>query len=129
VCDGIVCAQRKNYAGAKAKFLTAAKHDPADPAGNAELALLLAKCPKDELRDAAGAVEAAAAACRATEWSNWWCLDVLATAYAASGDFDRAAGCLQRAKQAGPADVQPFLDERLACCKRKQVPTAAVGEL
>jgi tetratricopeptide (TPR) repeat protein len=129
VCDGIVCAQRKNYAGAKAKFLTAAKHDPADPAGNAELALLLDKCPKDELRDAAGAVEAAAAACRATEWSNWWCLDVLATAYAASGDFDRAAGCLQRAKQAGPADVQPFLDERLACCKRKQVPTAAVGEL
>jgi tetratricopeptide (TPR) repeat protein len=129
VCDGIVCAQRKNYAGAKAKFLTAAKHDPADPAGNAELALLLATCPKDELRDTAGAVEAATAACRATEWSNWWCLDVLATAYAANGDFERAAGCLQRAKQAGPADVQPFLDERLACYKRKQVPTAAVGEL
>jgi len=129
VCDGVVCAKRRNYAGAKAKFLTAARHDHADASGNAELALLLVTCPKEELRDAAAAVEAATTACRATQWSNWWCLDVLATAYAANGDFERAVGCLQRAKQAGPADVQALLDERLACCKKKQVPTAAVGEL
>lgn len=129
VCDGIVCSNRRNYEGARTRFGAAAKHDPANPAGQAELALLLVTFPKTEKHDAGSAVEAATAACQATAWSHWWCLDVLALAYAANGDFDRAVGCVHRAKQAAPADVQPFLDERIASYKKKQVPTATVGDL
>jgi tetratricopeptide (TPR) repeat protein len=129
ICDGMVCARRRNYEGAKSRFRTAAKRDRNDPTGNAQLALLLATCPKGALRDPASAIETATAACVATAWSHWWCLDVLALSYAASGDFDRAVGCIHRAKQTAPADVQSFLDERIASYQNKQVPSVTVGDL
>ncbi len=129
LCDGMVCVRRRNYDAAKARFRTAAKRDRNDPAGNAQLALLLATCPKGALRDPASAIETATAACQATAWSHWWCLDVLAHSYAASGDFDRAVGCIQRAKQTAPADVQQLLDERIASYQKNQVPSVTVGDL
>jgi hypothetical protein len=53
----------------------------------------------------------------------------LSLTYAASGDFERAVGCANRAKEAAPSDVQSLLDERIASYKKKQVPGAAVGDL
>jgi Flp pilus assembly protein TadD len=129
VCEGIIYSKHKNYGAARSKFRSAAKHDASDPAAHAELALLLVAHPDPKMHDATSAVEAATAACKATAWSHWWCLDVLAISYAASGDFDRAVGCVRRAKQAGPPDVQQLLDERIASYQKKQVPTVAVGEL
>jgi tetratricopeptide (TPR) repeat protein len=129
VCEGIVCVNRRNYEGAKAKFRSAAKHDPANPAGQAELALLLIAYPDSKEQESASAVDAATEACKATSWSHWWCLDVLAAAYAAGGDFNRAIGCINRAKQAGPPEVQQLLDEHLAGYKKKQVPALTVGNL
>jgi tetratricopeptide (TPR) repeat protein len=129
VCEGIISANHHIYDRARNKFGAAAKHDPSDPAGPAELALLLLTYPKTELRDPASAVEAATAACKATSWNHWWCLDVLSISYAATGDFDRAIGCTQRAKRAAPSDVQQHLDERIASYKKKEVPSAAVGDL
>jgi tetratricopeptide (TPR) repeat protein len=129
VCEGIVCVKRRNYEGAKSKFRSAAKHDPANPAGQGELALLLVTYPDSKEQESASAVNAATEACKATSWSHWWCLDVLAAAYAASGDFDRAIGCVNRAKQAGPPEVQQLLDEHLSGYKKKQVPALTVGNL
>ena len=129
VCEGIVCVKRRNYEGAKSKFRSAAKHDPANPAGQAELALFLVTYPDAKEQEPASAVDAATEACKATSWSHWWCLDVLAAAYAAGGDFDRAIGCINRAKQAGPPEVQQLLDEHLAGYKKKQVPALSVGNL
>src|ERR1700733_272163 len=129
VCEGIISSWHQNLEGAKTKFGAATKHDASDPAGQAQLALLLMTFPKSELRDPAAAVEAATAACKTTSWNQWWCLDVLSLAYAASGDFERAVGCANRAKEAAPSDVQSLLDERIASYKKKQVPGAAVGDL
>jgi tetratricopeptide (TPR) repeat protein len=129
VCDGIISAWHKNLNGAKSKLGAAAKHDPSDPTAPGELALLLISYPKSELRDPAAAVEAATAACKAASWNDWWSLDVLAVCYAASGDFDRAVACTNRAKEAAPDEVQPFLDEHLASYKKKQVPSVAVGAI
>jgi Tfp pilus assembly protein PilF len=129
VCEGIISANHHNYDGARAKFGAAAKRDPSDPTAQTELALLLISHPKTELRDPAGAVEAATSACKATSWNQWTCLDALSLSYAASGDFDRAVGCVHRAKQAAPADAQQLLDERIASYKKKEVPTAVVGNL
>jgi tetratricopeptide (TPR) repeat protein len=129
VCEGIISANHHNYEGARAKFDAAAKRDPSDPTAQTELALLLISHPKADLRNPAGSVEAATAACKATSWNQWTCLDALSLSYAASGDFDRAVGCVHRAKQAAPADAQQLLDERIASYKKKEVPTAVVGNL
>jgi tetratricopeptide (TPR) repeat protein len=129
VCEGIISVTHHNFDGARNKFGLATKDDPAEPAGEAELALLLITHPKAERRDPVAAVEAATAACKATSWNQWWCLDVLAISYAALGDFDRAVGCTHRAKEAAPNDVQQLLDERIANYKNKHVPSAVVGEL
>jgi tetratricopeptide (TPR) repeat protein len=129
VCEGIISARHHNFDGARTKFGLATKDDPAEPAGEAELALSLITHPKTERRDPVAAVEAATAACKATSWNQWWCLDVLAISYAALGDFDRAVGCTHRAKEAAPNDVQQLLDERIVGYKNKQVPTGVVGDL
>jgi Flp pilus assembly protein TadD len=129
VCEGIISSRHGNFDGAKNKFESATKHDPADPAGQTELALLFLTSSKPEKRDAASAIKAATAACEATSYSQWYCLDVLALAYAASGDFERATGCIHRAKQAAPDDVQKLLDEQIANYEKKQVPSAGVGDL
>jgi tetratricopeptide (TPR) repeat protein len=129
VCDGIVQAEHHNFEAARQKFVAAAKHDPTDPTAQTELALLYLTFPKSEKRNPAAAVEAATAACRTASWNQWWCLDVLGIAYAASGDFDRAAACALRAKEAAPDNMQPLLDERIAAYKNKQVPSVAIGEI
>lgn len=129
VCEGIIASRHGNFDGARNKFESATKHDPADPAGQTELALLFLTSSKTEKRDADLAIKAATAACEATSYSQWYCLDVLALAYAASGDFDRAVGCMHRAKQAAPDDVQKLLDDQIASYEKKQVPSAVVGDL
>ncbi|HEV7999609.1 MAG TPA: hypothetical protein VGP63_07005 [Planctomycetaceae bacterium] len=129
VCEGIISSRHGNFDGAKNKFESSTKRDPSDPAGQTELALLYLTSTKPEKRDPASAVEAATAACKATSWNQWYCLDVLALSYAAKGDFDRAVGCLHRAKQAAPDDFQQLLDEQIAGCEKKQPPSAVVGDL
>jgi tetratricopeptide (TPR) repeat protein len=118
-----------NFETARLKFNAATKHEPADPTAQAELALLYVSFPKTEKRDPAAAVEAATAACKAAAWNQWWCLDVLGIAYAASGDFDRAAACARRAKEVAPNDIQSLLDERIGAYKNKQLPALTVGEI
>lgn len=129
VCEGIVAAEHKNFETARMKFVAAAKHDPTDPTAQTQLALLYLTFPQSEKRNPAAAVEAATAACRTASWNQWRCLDVLGIAYAASGDFDRAAACTQRAKVAAPENMQPLLDERIAAYKNKQIPAVAIGEI
>ncbi len=62
-------------------------------------------------------------------WGSWWCLDVLAICYAAGGDLERATGCIRAGQNGRAAEVQSLLDERIATFKRKEVPTASVGDL
>jgi len=75
--------------------LATVDHMKAEPL--TKLAFFLATCPKVELRNGPVAVELAGKACEATRFSNPEMLDVLAAAYAASGDFDQAVQTEKRA--------------------------------
>ena len=53
-------------------------------------------------------------ACESTGWTDWACVDTLAMAYAAMGDFQTA---LQRAKQAeriAPPENRAAVQQRIA---------------
>jgi len=54
------------------------------------LALLLASCPNDKLRDGASAIEYATAACELSHWKNGNDLAILAAAFAEVGDWEMA---------------------------------------
>jgi Zn-dependent protease len=57
---------------------------------NNNLALLLAACPIESLRNGAEAVQRATRACQATAWNDPNCLGTLAAAHAEAGDFGQA---------------------------------------
>jgi len=54
------------------------------------LRLFSVRCPRDDLRSGARAVEEARVACELTEWNMSYCLGTLAAAYAEAGDFGEA---------------------------------------
>jgi tetratricopeptide (TPR) repeat protein len=73
-----------------ADYTTAAELDPSEPSSYASPAWTRATCPVEACRDGKKAVELARYACGLSQWKDSWCLDVLAAAYAESGDFDSA---------------------------------------
>jgi Flp pilus assembly protein TadD len=82
--------------GALAAYREALRLDPNYPVAHNNLAWLLAVGP-DGVRDGERAVAHATRACELTAWKEPNCLDTLAAAYAAAGDFDRAIEYQQKA--------------------------------
>ncbi len=78
------------YDEAIADFDAAIQVEPKDPDPRRELAWLRATCVKDQYRDAAAAVRIATTACQLSDWKDALCVNVLAAAYAESGDFGQA---------------------------------------
>jgi tetratricopeptide (TPR) repeat protein len=67
-----------------------------------EIASFYANCPDTSLRDSKKAIEFASIACEMTHWRNPDYLETLATAYAASGDYQTAMKWLQKSLQPTP---------------------------
>jgi len=74
-----------------------ARESPDDQSVLAHLAWNLATCPMAEYRNGPEAVQLAEMCCRKTELKDAGVLDVLAAAYAESGQFDKAVAAEQRA--------------------------------
>jgi tetratricopeptide (TPR) repeat protein len=94
---GQVFQQQGRYAEAEETYLAAIKARPNSFPVYELLARLLATCPDDKVRDGKRAVEYATTACERSHWKNPICLDTLAAAYAAAGQFEEAVRYQTRA--------------------------------
>lgn len=79
-----------------------------------DLAWLLATCRDDSFRDAKRALTNAQRACELTRFRDADCLDTLAAAYAAGGDFARAGAFAQQALELAKNDARRPIESRLA---------------
>jgi tetratricopeptide (TPR) repeat protein len=80
----------KNHEKALADLKQAIQITPDDPTAPNFYALILSTSSQAELRNGKVAIEAASKACELTGWNDPSHLDVLACAYAETGDFDSA---------------------------------------
>lgn len=115
VCRGLSRRSQKDYRGAISEFRRGSRQF--DSAAHALLALTLATCPDDRLRDGKSAVTYAMKACEATAWKRWWYIDVLAAAHAEAGDFHAALECVEKARGLAGPGQHKGLDERAALYK------------
>jgi tetratricopeptide (TPR) repeat protein len=70
-------------------------------------AYILSACPDDNIRDGKKAVELGTKACELSGWNNYHALDVLAAAFAESGDFTNAVHFATMAE--GKCDSDQFV--------------------
>jgi len=115
------CLERRAYSEARADFkraLQLSKNKP-EPEVLEAMALLLATCPDERLRDGKQAVEYAAKACSLTSERDWVCLDTLGAAQAEAGDFGSAVKSANRALKLAPADSQELIGERIEFYRAK----------
>ena len=87
---GLAYQARGDYARAMEDYSEEITLDPKDAAAYAALGSLFATCPKSEIRDGQKAFENARKACELTNWKDPRNVDILASAYAESGDFAQA---------------------------------------
>ncbi len=83
--------------------------DPNDIQTRKSLAWLLATCLESQFRDALDAVTHASRACELVDWKDPDCVDTLAAAYAATGDFESAIKWQQQAIDLLPPSKDPEL--------------------
>jgi tetratricopeptide (TPR) repeat protein len=109
---GAAMRQQGRRAEAIAHFKRAVQLNGDWPAALADLAWLLAVTPEDDLRDPALSVRLAARAVDLTGRQDSAALDVLAAAYAAAGDFGRAADAAQSALGLKPENAAAIAERR-----------------
>ena len=99
---------------AVAEFNEAIRLDPKHPNAYKNYAWLLATCEDPSLRDGARAVEYALLAMELVKWKETSWLEILAAAYAESGDFDAAikweTKYLAESRPAAKPEIQSRLD-------------------
>ena len=121
-CSRLELPGAKKYDAAKADFkmaLQLSKKSP-QPRVHEAIALLLAACPVDRMRDGEKAVDHATQACELTKQRDWICIDTLSTAYAEAGDFDSAVKSANKALACAPADSQQPIRQRIALYQAKK---------
>jgi tetratricopeptide (TPR) repeat protein len=119
---GQIFQQQGRYAEAEQAYLGAIKSKPAWVPACDSLARLLATCPDDKARDGKRAVEYATTACERTGWKDPFCVDTLAAAYAAAGQFEEAVRYQTRAVEdpALQGDLRTASMQRLELYRRKK---------
>ena len=113
VFRGLSYIEAENYAEAEKDFLRAVRASEDSPDAHQALAMLLAACPDDTVANAAKALEHAEKACQLSQSQDWMCLDALAAAHAASGDFESAVKRAEEALRLAPSDCQDAIQKRL----------------
>jgi tetratricopeptide (TPR) repeat protein len=113
---GIVHKVAHEYDKSLADYEKAIALDPKNADAYGTEAYLLSVCPAPKYRDGAKAVRYATKACELTEWSNTLAIDALASAYAETGDFDKA---VQFQKKADELNKKPDPD-RLTLYEKHQ---------
>jgi tetratricopeptide (TPR) repeat protein len=88
---------KKEYELAVADWNEAIRHDPNNAQALRRLALVLAACPKDSVRDGKKAVQHATRACELTRYKGTADLEALAAAQAEVGNFTDAASTEKKA--------------------------------
>ena len=76
--------------------------------------------PDPKIRSGEKAVDAAAKACRLTEFKSWYCLAAGAAAFAEVGEFGKAVRLQQMAIAQAPEHLQAEMTRRLALFKSRQ---------
>jgi tetratricopeptide (TPR) repeat protein len=118
---GRAWAALKRYDRAIGDFNEAIRQGAQHPDGYSALAWLLSTCPDAKVRDGARAVAAATRACELTGWNDRACLETLASACAAAGDFDAALNWQTKAnalpasaadQSTGEAKLKLYRDKR-----------------
>jgi tetratricopeptide (TPR) repeat protein len=133
---GIIHKVAHQYEKSLADYEKAIALDPKSPNAYGTAAYLLSVCPMPKYRDGAKAVRYSTKACELTEWQDAREIEVLAAAYAETGDFDKA---IQFQKQADEISKRPDAD-RLALYEKHQplrdlnraenaIPLPAVGKV
>lgn len=106
---------------ARADFTAALQLAPNDPTALKDLAWQMATSPDEKLRDGKTAVADATKACELTQWKDAGAIDVLAAAYAESGDFDNAIKYENKYFTTNPPeDPASEARSRLALYQKKQ---------
>ena len=87
---GVAWSEKKDYDRASKDYDEAIRLDFKLVSAINNKAWLLASCPVKRYRDGKKAVELATKACELTQWKVCQVFDILAAAYAETGDFDKA---------------------------------------
>jgi serine/threonine-protein kinase len=94
---GEILQEQGRYGEAERAYREAIQAQPAFVPACDALARLLATCPDENVRDGKRSVEYATTACERIAWKDPHCLDTLAAAYAAAGQFEEAVRYQTRA--------------------------------
>ena len=125
---GSVLRSRGDFAGASGQFRQAVQLKPDWTPAVASLAWLLATAPDAMLRDADEAIRLAERAADLTGRTDASALDVLAAAYAAAGQFDRAVALSDAALALKPDDsLAAAIRRRQALYRQHRTYVSAVG--
>jgi len=85
-----------------------------------DLAWIYATCPEEQYRNGEEAIQYAKKACEITGWHSWDSLDVLAAAYAETGDFANAIRWQKKTLDLAPPKEKPPCQERLDLYRSKK---------
>lgn len=114
--------EQKRYLHAKTEFEQALRlcKKAEIPEVYEAMALLLAACPMESVRNGKKAVTYATEACRLTKSEVWVHFDTLGAAHAEAGDFSLAIQAAEKALELAPAENQPAIRQRKALYEKNE---------
>lgn len=91
-------------------------------------AWFLSTCPDAAFRDGKLAIEKATAACKASDYKDWYQLDTLAAAYAETGEFGEAIKWAKKALEVAPSEKKDICKEQLTRFEAKKPFRSQIGK-
>ncbi len=113
VWRGRVYNSLKQYDKARDSFMEGIRREATYIEPLESLVELLINCPDESFRDSEQAIALAQAACQQTGWSDARALQLLASTYAATGDYHQAVRWQQQAVECARPDTKASLQKQL----------------
>ena len=117
---GLANRERKNDTAALDDFAKVVELVPDAPWGHCQLALQRAASRVEKQLDPEQALAHAERACAGTSQRSWLCLESLAAAHAAAGQFDEAIRTQKTAESLAPPELESACHERLSLYQNGQ---------